>query len=252
MSFHRATPLLLLAGLLTLSTLAAPAAEAKKKEPTVQERYDDGQKYLKRGYYVKALEEFNRIRNYHRDDPMALKAELAIADVYFKKAEWDQARIAYEDFMRMHPRHEDLDYVVFRLGMTSFKKSPRISARDQTWTRQAVNAWSGFDNRYPSSEYSEEVAENLQKCRDRLARKEFQIGEFYFRRGAWPAVKARMEQVLRLYPKSESVPDALALMAISQYHLGEKDAAREVAERLRTDHPDSRAIQLLERKAPEL
>jgi len=245
-------PGLLLAGLLSSLMLSAPSADAAKKEPTVQERYDKGQKYLKRGYYVKALEEFNRIRNYHRDDPMALKAELAIADVYFKKAEWDQARIAYEDFMRMHPRHEDLDYVVFRLGMTSFKKSPRIAARDQTWTRQAVNAWSGFDNRYPSSDHSTEVADNLQKCRDRLARKEYQIGEFYSNRAAWPAAKARMEQVLRQYPNSDSVPDALALLALSQYNLGEQDAAREAVTRLREDHPDARSLKMLARKAPEL
>jgi len=218
----------------------------------VQERYDRGQKYMKRGYYVKALEEFNRIRNYHRDDPMALKAELAIADVYFKKSEWDQARIAYEDFMRMHPRHEDLDYVVFRLGLTSFKKAPKIAARDQTWTRQAVNAWVGFENRYPDSDHLEEVAESLQKCRDRLARKEYQIGAFYANREAWPAVKSRMEGMLRQYPNSASVPDALGMLALSQYRMGEMDAAKEAMSRLRTDHPDAAILKKLEREAPEL
>ena len=91
-------------------------AQAARKKLTVQDQYELGLRYLNRGYYAKSLETFNRIRNYHRDDPLSVKAELAIADVYFKKREWDQARLAYEDFMRMHPRHPDLDYVTYRVG----------------------------------------------------------------------------------------------------------------------------------------
>jgi len=235
-----------------LSLLITAPAWGKKKDPTVQERYDAGMKYMKRGYYVKALEEFNRIRNYYRDDPLSVKAELAIADVYYKKAEWDQARVAYEEFMRMHPRHDDLDYVVFRLGMTAFKKSPRVAARDQTWTRQAVHAWTGFEDRYPESEYRDEVAEKLDASRRRLAHKEYQIGEFYVAREAWPAVTARMEGVLADYPDSPDSDEALAFLALARQAEGELDAAREAARRLVADHPDSRGLRLLKRKAPDL
>ena len=132
--------------LLLLATLIAPA-HAARKELSVAEQYELGLRYLKRGYYIKALEQFNRIRNYHRDDPISVKAELAIADVYYKKNEWDQARLAYDDFMRMHPRHPDLDYVVFRMGQSILKKAPKVAARDQTWTKQAVNTFAAFDRR---------------------------------------------------------------------------------------------------------
>lgn len=172
-----------LLALLLLLTLPHEALAARDK-PTVQEQYELGLRYLKRGYYVKALEQFTTIRNLHRDDPLAVKAELAIADVYFDQGEWDQARVAYEDFMRLHPRHEDLDYVVFRLGLTAYKKAPKVAARDQTWTRQAVNTWSGYEARFSSSEHLPEVQEKLGEARDRLAHKEFIIGEFYLRREA--------------------------------------------------------------------
>ena len=122
-------------------------AKKKKARMTVAEQYELGLRYMKRGMYIKAIDQFNRLRNYHRDDPHALKAELAIGDVYFKKAEWDQARMAYEDFSRMHPRHPDLDYVVYRIGMSMYKKAPKAAGRDQTWTRHAVRNWSGFASR---------------------------------------------------------------------------------------------------------
>lgn len=241
--------------LLALFAVLSPTADAAKKELTVVERYELGQKYAKRGYYVKALEEFNRIRNYHRDDPYAVKAELAIADVYFKKAEWDQARVAYEDFMRMHPRHEDLHYVIYRLGLTAWKKAPKIAARDQTWTRQALNAWSPFASRYQSpaeSEHYDEVMDYMARCEARLAHKELIIGRFYLREESWLAASKRMETLLQRYPDAPDAPDALGEYAWAQYELGELDAAREAATRLREEHPEHRAVTRLARRAPEL
>jgi outer membrane protein assembly factor BamD len=223
-----------------------------RKPLTVEEQYELGMKYLKRGYYVKALEQFNRIRNYHRDDPYAVKAELAIADLYYKKSEWDQARLAYEDFLRLHPRHESADYVVYRLGMTSWKKSPKIASRDQTWTRQAVDTWARFEVRYAESEYIDEVNENLGAARDRLARKEYLIGTFYAeQRKAWPAVVGRMQELLRAYPDSKDAPMARAWLAIAHKELDQLDAAQQVASKVIEDD-DSGAMRLLRRKAPEL
>ncbi|MCB9759516.1 MAG: outer membrane protein assembly factor BamD [Alphaproteobacteria bacterium] len=248
-TFGLALALVLAAGV----ALPRPAsAQVQRKNLTVEEQYELGLRYMKRGYYVKALEQFNRIRNYHRDDPYAVKAELAIADVHYKKAEWDQARVAYEDFMRLHPRHEDIDYVVYRLGLTSFKKAPRIAARDQIWTRQAVNTWTGFDTRFADSEHVEEVQDLLTRARNRLARKEFIIGRFYYKRGAWAAVVGRMEGLLRTYPASPDAAEALAMLAIARWNLAEPEAARQAVERLKTDHPNSRALLRVRRRAPGL
>ena len=223
-----------LLALLLLGSLVAGSrpAHAERRQLTVQEQYELGLKYLKRGYYVKALEQFNRVRNYYRDDPFAVKAELAIGDVYFEKREWDQARLAYEDFMRMHPRHAELDYVVYRVGLSNYKKAPKAAGRDQTWTRQAVNAWSGFDARFPESTYRDDVLDSLDECRERLARRELLIAEFYVRRGAWGAVEGRADGMLRTYPDSRYAADGLFLLGEASAWNGEADRARSIADRL--------------------
>lgn len=228
---------LLLVLCLALGVLASPPAEAARKKLTVQDQYELGLRYLKRGYYAKALETFNRIRNYHRDDPLSVKAELAIADVYFKKREWDQARLAYEDFMRMHPRHPDLDYVTYRIGLALYNKAPQVAARDQTWTRQAVNTWRGFEARFPDSSYRAEAVDKLTECRERLARKELIIGRFYERRESWPAVEARVRGLLSVYPESTYAPEALHLLAQARAWQGDSDGATEVVARLREVDP---------------
>jgi len=214
---------LLLAAALLLSPTASAAGSGlrRAKELSIQEQYELGLRYMKRGYYAKALETFNRIRNYHRDDPLAVKAELAVADVYYRKSEWDQARLAYDDFMRMHPRNPDLDYVTWRMGQSLYRKAPKVAARDQTWTRQAVNTWSGFDARFADSQYKDDVDRRLGECRERLARKELLIAEFYVRRKAWRAVAGRAEGLVHTFPDSLAAQEAWTLLATASAHRGD-------------------------------
>jgi len=222
---------------LVLALFVAGPAHAERPRMTAEDAYALGLRYLKRGYYVKALEQFNRVRTYYRDDPYALKAELALADLHYDKKEWDAARLAYEDFMRAHPRYRELDYVTFRYGDTLFRKAPAIAARDQTWTRQAVHAWTGFSARFPDSTYQPQVQKELQKARDRLARKELIIARFYDRRHADVSVSGRVTGLLHDYPDSPDRYEALALGAIAWADLGQLDKAREAAATIEKESP---------------
>lgn len=222
--------------LLLLTLLVAPApAHAAGTRLTAQQTYDLGQRFAKRGVYTKAIEQFNRVRTYFRDDPYALKAELAIAELHYKKSEWDQARLAYEDFLRAHPRYTELDLVVYRLGMTLYHKAPVVSAKDQTWTRQAVNTWTGFEVRFPGSAHAVDVQKFLDKAVNRLGHKEILIARFYDRREAGPAVEGRTTRFLDKYTHSPDRSEALTLLAVA---LAREDKDSGIAiEQLRTTDP---------------
>lgn len=226
---------LLFAALLLAVSLPALAAG----EVTPEDRYALCIKYMQRAYYTKALEQCNRVRNYHRDDPVSVKAELAIADIHYKKGDYEQARLAYDDFSRLHPRHPDLDYVVYRVGLSIWKRAPRAAGRDQTSTRAAVNAWTGFSTRFPDSTHQQEVAELLAAGRDRLAKKELVIARYYVREENYGAAVERLEDMVARYPDSSHTAQALALMAQGHHAWGEVDAARNLRDRLAADFPDS-------------
>jgi outer membrane protein assembly factor BamD len=217
----------------------ADGARKERKRLTVKEQYELGLKYMKRGRYIKAVEQFNRVRNYHRDDPHSVKAELAIGDVYFRKSEWDQARLAYDEFARMHPRHPDLDYVTFRIGMSSYQKAPKRVGRDQTFTRHAMNAWAGFGAKFPESEYSAEVEGLNNECRERMALKELWIARFYKRRSAWAAVERRAASMASRYPGSQHLNLSIALIGEASAWQGNDTAADMAIKRLETDAPEA-------------
>lgn len=224
------------------------AEAAPKRAPTAEELYDQGLKQMRRGYYTKALESFNRVRNYHRDDPVSLKAQLAIADLHYKKGDYEQARFAYEEFASLHPRHENLDYVTFRIGQSIYRRAAKFAGRDQTATKSAVNVWTGFDSRFPESQYLDDVNRLLSRGRNRLAAKELYIAKFYARREAWGAVKGRTEYLVRRYPDAEQVEPALVYLGTALHAWGSVDEANAVRERLATDFPESAYLHELDRQ----
>lgn len=218
---------------------ATPAAAQDDGTVTASERYDLCLRQFSRGYYTKALETCNRVRNYHRDDPVSVLAELAIADIYYKRADFEQARLAYEDFVRLHPRHEKVDYAVWRIGSCWFKVAPRWAGRDQTPTRQAVNVWTGFSRRFPESEHRDDVEKLLGKAKDRLALKELQIARFYKRTDAWRAVRGRASGLVERYPDSSYAAEALALVATAWHAWGYTAEAQQARDRLASEFPDA-------------
>lgn len=238
---------LVLVVVLFFGGLTPQYAGAQSRESTASALYDKGLKAMRRGYYTKALEHFNRVRNYHRDDPVSMLAELAIADLYYKQSDYEAARFAYEDFARLHPRHKDLDYVNYQIGNCHYERAPTWAGRDQLATEQAVKVWAGYSARHPDSAYLSVVDEKLTISRDRLAEKELKVAQFYARRGGWMAVQKRTERVLLAYPDSQHTAAALALLSEAYHRYGEPDRALIIRNTLKTSFPDTNRLVALDR-----
>lgn len=232
--------------LLGLLGLSPRAYAAPKPAPTADVLYEQGLRQMRRGYYTKALESFNRVRNYHRDDPLSVKAQLAIADLHFKKGDFEQAKFAYEEFASLHPRHEDLDYVTFRIGHSIYKRAAKFAGRDQSSTRSAVNVWTGFDARFPDSAHREDVERLLNRGRERLATKELFVARFYARKDAWGSVRGRTEYLLRRYPDTSRSEVAMKYLGQALHTWGASAEALAVRDRLATEFPGSSQLRRLD------
>jgi outer membrane protein assembly factor BamD len=219
---------------------SGPRIETTGREPT--EIYDHGIRAMQRGMFDRAEEDFQELRNFHRDDPLSVKAQLALADISYRKGEYEEARFAYQEFASYHPRHPDLDYVTFQIGLCHWKRTPKMAGRDQSLTRAAVNTWTGFSNRYPDSTHQETVDRVLQRGYDRLAAKELWVARFYRKRDAWTAVESRSRYLLTRFPSSEHAEEALALLTLSFQELGRPQDAIDARARLAEQYPASRYL----------
>lgn len=212
------------------------------------ELYERGLSFMQKGNYERALEEFQELRNFHRDDPLSVKAQLALADIRFERGEYEEARYAYEEFATYHPRHESLDHVTFQIGYAIWKRAPKLAGRDQSTTKAALGAWSSFSSRFPTSDYLPKVEQLEERGMNRLASKSIWIARFYKKQDAWRSVRGRSQEVLRLYPTSKYIEEALALMAISEHHLGNEATSNAALQELEEDHPSSRFLAEVKRE----
>lgn len=226
--------------LLNAGQAQAGLFSSKKEGKTAEQLYEDCSRNFQRGYYTKALEICNRVRNLFRDNPVSILAELSVADIYYKRGDFEQSRIAYEDFSRLHPRHQKMDYVSYRIGLSIYKRAPRLAGRDQTSTRQAVNAWAAFDSRFPNSEHLVEVDKLSMKARNRLAMKELHVAKFYAGRKAWGATQQRLEGLLMRYGNTPTAPRATAMLGIAYHQWGMSQQALAMKDRMEKDFPDSK------------
>ena len=65
---------------------------------------------------------------------------------------------------------------------------------------------------YPQSQYATDANKRLVYLKDRLAKYEYSVAQYYTDRGAWVAVTNRVEGMLRDFPDTKATRDALPLM----------------------------------------
>ena len=227
-----------------LASIAAPAfaADAKKKDDAAaktagsteadeaQKLYDRAEKSFKKGYYDDAINTWDKLKNTYPFNHLAVEAELRIADADFKKREFADASDAYRTFAKLHPKHEQVDYATYRVGLSLFMEAPKSVDRDQSSTEKAMEEFRAFVTQFPDSKYADDASKKIGECRDRLAAKELYVGAYYVKHKQWRAALGRLESVVTKYPDTGSVEEATWLLGETQYHVGAKDEAKDTLE----------------------
>ena len=72
--------------------------------------------------------------------------------------------------------------------------------RDQTETREAVQEFQVFVERYPNSQLRPEVEKKLREARDRLSTAEYQVGVFYYKQRWYPGAIERLRALMKSDP----------------------------------------------------
>ena len=79
------------------------------------------------------------------------------------------------------------------------------------------------------------------EMRDKLARKLFVGGEFYFKHDLWDSALVYFEDLLERHPDADVAPRALLRMVQIYTELGYDDDAEAARQRLLSEFPDSAA-----------
>jgi len=170
-----------------------------KEEKTAQDLAHEGMAAYKDSDYRKAIELFEKVRDWYPFSQYAILAELKLGDAHYHLREYDAAISAYEGFESLHPKNEAVPYVVYQIGRCYLDRLQVID-RDQTIARQAVQTFERLIRSHPKSPFAKKAREHIRICNRNLAEHEFYVGRFYYRTKHYKAALERFKTVLRSYP----------------------------------------------------
>lgn len=211
-----------------------------KNANTPEGAYAIAEEFEKGERYEESLRRYNEVKNKFPYSNYATKAELAVANVYFKQESYPEAQVAYQSFRDLHPKHPQIDFVIFRVGLSLYNQLPSTIDRDLTLATETISTFSDLIKNYSQSEFVGEAKEKRADALKMLAKKEEYIGDFYFKREMFDSALGRYEGLYRKYPGLGLDAKALSRAALCADKLGDKDKAQKYANLLYRNFDDSK------------
>jgi outer membrane protein assembly factor BamD len=230
---------------------ACSTDEAEYKESPVEELYNDAHNALLAEDYETAAKKFDEVERQHPYSVWATKAQLMAAYANYEKEKYDEAIIALDRFIQLHPSNKDVPYATYLKGLSYYEQISDVG-RDQMMTDLSQKTFTELIKRYPTSKYSKDARIKLDLTFDHLAGKEMEIGRYYTSRNQCIAALARFKTVVQKYDTTTHVPEALHRMIECYLQLGLDDEAKRTAAVLGHNFPGSEwyvdSYQIVERK----
>lgn len=226
-----------------------------KEDPILQlsaeEALEIGKELMEKKKYSQAREYLSHTFEVAPNSAAGREALLLVADAYYLDGgseNFIRAEAKYRDFLNRFPTSDRAGYVQLQLANSLSKRMLRPD-RDQTATRQALDAYNELLLIYPGTQYAEEGRLEMAALRENLADHEMIIGRYNFRRHLYTASVARLTGLLEEYPEYSKTDEALYYLVIAAHYANKPDEGNEALERLQTEYPDSPYLKDVEKRS---
>jgi outer membrane protein assembly factor BamD len=228
---------------LALTMAAALSACASTEETPYVERpvetiYSEAAAAMDQERFKEAARLFDEVERQHPYSQWATRAQLMSAFAHYEALQYDDAIIALDRFIQLHPGSEDIAYAYYMKGLCYYEQITDVG-RDQRVTQQALDALGELTRRFPESPYARDAALKIDLTNDHLAGKEMEIGRYYLRQGYQNAAIGRFRTVIEKYQTTSHVPEALHRLTEAYLALGVVDEAQAAAAVLGHNFPGS-------------
>ena len=192
------------------------------------ELYEQGYEAFLERDTLFAAKKFNEAELIFPQSDWAPIAALMTAYVYYADDYYSDAIYHLERYLKVYPKHKDIDYAHYLLGMC-FYENIVDEARDLKPLLNAKREFEILIKDYPSTEFAIDANFKLGLIEDRLAGKEMYIGRHYAKSQKWIAAINRFKNVLKNYETSVYVEEAIYRLAEIHYIIGLESEAKKYA-----------------------
>jgi outer membrane protein assembly factor BamD len=208
------------------------------QEVPAEQLYQTALVQLDRANWVQCAQGFDEVERQHPYSVWARRAILMSAFCYYQGNKYNDAILASDRFITLHPGNKDAPYAYYLKAVSLYEQIVDVG-RDQRRTEQAMAALNDLIRRFPQTDYARDARLKLDLTRDHLAGKEMAIGRYYLRRGEQLAAIGRFRNVVEKYQTTSHVPEALHRLVEAYLSLGVTKEAQTAAAVLGNNYPGS-------------
>jgi len=214
--------------------------------------YDQAQARMASGNYFGAIEALEAIDTRYPFGKYAEQAQVELIFAHFMNSETEAAHTAAEKFIRLHPRHPNIDYAYFMKGLSSYTRDREllirftdtdISNRDVSGAKESFAELTEFITRFPDSQYVPYAKQRNIYLRNMIAKNELAAADYYVSIDAFVGAIRRANYVIENIPNSSENYRALKILETSYSNLGYSDLLKDVRQVLNTNYPDEESKQ---------
>lgn len=244
-----------------IAIFATGCSSKKNNKPQVEDKppvelYQDAAMALESANFEKAAEILEALDSRYPFGPHSEQVQLDLIYVYYKQDEMALTLASIDKFIRLNPTHKDLDYLYYMRALSNLSVDDQFFQnlfgidrfnRDQSHSQKAFKDFNFILKNYPDSQYAKDSRQRMVFIKDRLARYEISIAEWYIKREAYIAAINRSKTVLNNYPDTKSVKDALEIMIQAYDELGLKEPKQNALAVLKLNYPNDQIVRRSER-----
>jgi outer membrane protein assembly factor BamD len=226
------------AGLLLVLAACGGSKTDVYVEKPVDDLYNKAMDALVEENYTTAANQFDQVESQHPYSVWATKAQLMQIYAQYEAGGYNDAVIAADRFIQLHPGNRDVAYAYYLKAICYYMQIVDVG-RDQKLTELALKALDDVVRRFPDSKYARDAKLKLDFTRDHLAGKEMEIGRYYLKRAEYLAAMNRFKRVVDNYQTTTHIPEALERLVECDLALGLNQEAKENAAVLGYNYPGS-------------
>ena len=214
------------------------AGEQIEPEKTMEQLYTEAYDEFNDGNYETAAEVFLTAESEHSTDALAPDALIMAAYSKYMDDDFPGALIVTDRFMRFHPGHMDVPYVLYLRGMCYYRQVSDVR-REPGMSVYALQQFEQLVQRFPSSEYAENAKNKIIILKNYIAGKVMYAARNDMKRENWTSAITRLQNVITT--AQETVMTAEAMYRLTQCYnaIGLPEQATGYADMLRKNFPDN-------------
>lgn len=188
--------------------------------------------------YLDAADDFKIVTVQYPGSLVADSAQFYIAQCRYRREEYILAASECDVLIRTMPSSPLVERARFMKAMADYELSPQPEL-DQKYTKQAIDDFQSFIEYFPTDSLAKDAAAKIQELNNKLAKKEYDNAELYYRLEYYRAAIQYFDIVLDRYHDTDYADDALLGKAEALHQRHDKAGALEAIGLFYQKYPSS-------------